>query len=239
MARTRLLSPPRSGTFYKKLDKNIGIYYNMPMKKSITDEKSEKYKKITRIFLEQKGYARTTELQKKGIHQRDINMLLADGALIKIKNGLFRYADTPIVSHQGFIDISQAVPGGVICLLSALSFYELTTFNPTVISVAIHRKNWKPRVEYPPVEFFFFSREQYEAGIEEYKIGGFRIPIYCPEKTICDCFRYRNKLGLDTAKEGLTLYLRRKDRNIEKLLKYAVVCRVKPLIETWLHAMTW
>ena len=164
-------------------------------------------------------------------------MALVDGLLIKIKNGLYRYAEIPLISNQSFIDISLSVPDGVICLLSALSYYELTTFNPTFISVAIPRNTWKPKIEYPPVEFFYFSEKQFEAGIDKVKIGHFKARIYCPEKTICDCFRHRNKLGVDIAKEGLTEYLRKKDRNLEKLLNYAKICRVKQLIQTWLNAL--
>lgn len=207
------------------------------MKKSSIDVKVEKEREISEIFLQRNGYARTNDLIERGIHQRDIKMALVDGLLIKIKNGLFRYTGIPLISNQGFVDVSLSVPKGVICLLSALSYYELTTFNPTFISVAIPRDTWKPKIEYPPVEFFYFSKRQFEAGIDEVNIGDFNVRIYSPEKTVCDCFRHRNKLGLDSAKEGLTEYLKRKDRNLEKLLKYAEICQVKQLIQTWLNAL--
>ncbi|NQT67478.1 MAG: hypothetical protein HQ569_07895 [Actinobacteria bacterium] len=103
--------------------------------------------------------------------------------------------------------------------------------------MAIHRKSWRPKIEYPPVEFYYFSKKQFEAGIDKIKISDHKISIYCTEKTICDCFRYRNKPGLDIAKEGLSEYLKRKDRNLEKLLEYAEICRVKALPETWINAM--
>jgi predicted transcriptional regulator of viral defense system len=104
--------------------------------------------------------------------------------------------------------------------------------------MAICRGSREPKIEYPPVEFYHFSKKQFEPGINETKIEGHEIRIYCPEKTICDCFRYRNKLGLDMAKEGLSEYLKGKDRNLEKLLEYAAICRIKPLLETWLYATT-
>jgi len=113
----------------------------------------------------------------------------------------------------------------------------MTTFNPSIISMAIHRKSWRPKIEYPPVEFYYFSKKQFEAGNDKINIRGYKISIYCREKTICDCFRYRNKLGIDIAKEGLSEYLRRKDRNLERLLKYAEICRVKKLMEIWINAM--
>ncbi|GAG79285.1 unnamed protein product, partial [marine sediment metagenome] len=138
---------------------------------------------------------------------------------------------------QGYIDLAQAVPDGVICLLSALSYYELTTFNPSVISMALCRGRRRPEVEYPPVEFYYFSTKQFKAGINKIKIKAHKIIIYCPEKTICDCFRYRNKLGLDIVKEGLSEYLKRKDRDLERLFEYAEICKVKKLMEIWVNAM--
>ena len=159
------------------------------------------------------------------------------GILLKIKNGLYWYVEAPLISNQGFVDVSLSIPDGVICLLSALSFYELTAFNPTFISVALPRGTWKPKIEYPPVEFYYFSAEQFAAGIEQVSIENFNIRIYSPEKTICDCFRYRNKIGLDIAQEGLIEYLKKKERSLEKLLQYAEICRVKSLLQSWLNAM--
>jgi len=219
------------------VDKNLGICYNVPMKISKGDAMNRKHEKIVKIFRSHNGYARSKDILAGGIHPRDIRSMLGNELIIKVKNGLYRLTDTPVISNQSFIDIARAVPEGVICLLSALSYYELTTFNPSIISVAIHRKSWRPKIGYPPVEFYYFSTKQFEAGIKEIKNKGYKIRIYCPEKTICDCFRYRNKLGLDMAKEGLSEYLKHKDCNLEKLLEYAEICRVKPLLETWLNAM--
>jgi len=198
---------------------------------------NEKDEKIYKIFITHNGFARTKEILAAGIHRRDIKRMRSEGRIMRIKRGLYRLADIPLISNQGFIDLACAVPEGVICLLSSLSYYELTTFMPSIISMAICRGSRKPKIEYPPVEFYYFSKKQFEAGIDEIKIEGYKINIYCPEKTICDCFRYRNKLGLDAAKEGLSEYLKRKNRNLEKLLKYAEICRVKPLLQIWLNAM--
>jgi len=194
-------------------------------------------KKIYKIFSTRNGFARTTDILAAGIHRRDIRRMREGGKIIRVKRGLYRLAEIPLVSNQSFIDLARAVPKGVICLISALSYHELTTFNPSIISMAICRGSREPKIEYPPVKFYHFSKKQFEAGINEIKIKAHKIRIYCPEKTICDCFRYRNKLGLDMAKEGLSEYLKRKDRNLQKLLEYAEICRIKPLLETWLNAM--
>lgn len=207
------------------------------MKISKEDIIDKKHKKIIKIFKIHNGYARSKDILAEGIHPRDIKSILDKGTIIKVKNGLYKLSDTPIISNQSFIDLARAVPEGVICLLSALSYYELTTFNPSIISMAIHRKSWRPKIEYPPVEFYYFSTKQFKAGVNEIKIKGHKISIYCPEKTICDCFRYRSKLGLDIAKEGLSEYLKRKGRNLESLFEYAEICRVKKLMEIWVNAM--
>jgi len=209
----------------------------MPMKISKEYMINKKHKKIIKILKTRNGYARSKDILAEGIHQRDIKSILDKGIVIKVKNGLYRLSDITVISNQSFIDLARAVPEGVICLLSALSYYELTTFNPSVISMAIHRKSWPPKIEYPLVEFYYFSKKQFEAGIDKIKIKDYKINIYCKEKTICDCFRYRNKLGIDIAKEGLSEYIKQKDRNLERLLKYAEICRVKTLMEIWINAM--
>jgi len=142
-----------------------------------------KYKNIIEIFKKHSGYARSKDILAVGIHPRDIKDILDKGIIIKVKNGLYRLADTPVISNQSFIDLACAVREGVICLISALSYYELTTFNPSIISMAIRRKAWRPKIKYPPVEFYYFSTKQFEAGIDEIKIERHKIRIYCPEKT--------------------------------------------------------
>ena len=194
-------------------------------------------KNIIEIFKSHNGYARSKDIVANGIHSRQIKNMVEEGNIVKVKNGLYKLANTPTTSNQSFLDVARAIPEGVVCLLSALSYYDLTTFNPSIISIAIYRKSWRPKLSYPPVEFYYFSQKQFQAGINEIKIKGYPVRIYCPEKTICDCFRYRNKLGIDISKEGLSEYLKKKNRNLEKLLKYAEICRIKPLIQTWLKAM--
>lgn len=148
---------------------------------------NKKDEKIYKIFSTGNGFARTKDILAAGIHRRDIRRMREGGKIIRIKRGFYRLTEIPLVSNQGFIDIARAVPKGIICLLSALSYYELTIFNPSIISMAICRGSRKPKIEYPPVEFYHFSKKQFEAGINEIKIKGHKIRICCPEKTICDC----------------------------------------------------
>lgn len=197
----------------------------------------KKDERMYEVFKTHKGFARTKDILAAGVHTRNIKRAREKGQVVQVKRGFYRLAEIPLISNQGFVDLARAVPEGVICLLSALAYYELTTFNPSVIAMAICRGSRKPKIEYPPVEFYHFSKKQFEAGINKIKIKSHEIRIYGPEKTICDCFRYRNKLGIDITKEGLSEYLKRKDRSLEKLFEYAEICRIKPLLQTWLNAM--
>ncbi|MBD3272000.1 MAG: Abortive infection protein AbiEi [Elusimicrobia bacterium] len=184
-----------------------------------------------------KTYMSTNSMLRAGFHTRDIKSLLSEGKIIQLRRGIYRLSDVKLVSNQGFIDISQAVPKGIICLLSALEYHGLTTANPTVVSVAIPRSVRMPKILFPPASLYYFSPKQYREGIEKISINGYQVKIYGAEKTICDCFRYKNKLGLDVAKEGLKEYLKRKNRDLPLLLRYAKICRVAPLIKTWLNAL--
>jgi len=144
---------------------------------------NKKDEKIYKIFSTQNVFARTKYILAAVIHRRYIRRMIYKGKIIRVKRGFYRLAEMPLIANQGFIDLARAVPKGVICLLSALSYYELTTFNPSIISMAICRGSREPRIEYPPVEFYHFSKKQFEAGINEIKIKGHKIRIYCPEKT--------------------------------------------------------
>jgi predicted transcriptional regulator of viral defense system len=219
------------------LDKTVYIYYNVYTDLSREVSMNKKDEKIFKVFRTHNGFARTKDILITKIHPRDLKRAKDKGQIIQVKRGFYRLAEIPLISNQGFIDLARAIPEGVICLLSSLSFYELTTFTPSVVSVAICRGSRRPKIDYPPAEFYHFSKKQFEAGISEIKIKSRKIRIYNPEKTICDCFRYRNKLGLDIAKEGLSEYLKRKNRNLERLLEYAEICRIKSLLQTWLNAM--
>ncbi|MBF8435505.1 hypothetical protein I0Q91_00305 [Halanaerobiaceae bacterium Z-7014] len=126
----------------------------------------------------------------------------------------------------------------LISLLSALSYYELTTNNPWEYYVAIHRDHFKPTLpDYPPISIYYFSDKQYYTGITEINIKGEKIKIYDREKIICDCIRYRKKIGVDVMKEALQEYLKQNYRNIDKLIKYAEITGVKTLMSRYLEVL--
>jgi len=176
------------------------------------------------------------ELRASGFQTRDIRTLIENGQIVKIKPGLYKLSELDI-QNSGFIDVCKSVPKGIICLISALEYHGLSTINPWQIHVAIPHSEKRVKIKYPPVQFFYFRNRFYNWGSKEIvtKTGSFK--IYNPEKTICDLFRYRNKLGEDIALEGLKNYLKRKDANISKLWDYAIRCRVKTIIQPYIKAM--
>lgn len=184
-------------------------------------------------------YLRMKELKEASFQTRDIAKLLKQGIIHKIKPGLYRldtYYDCNGISTS-FIDICQAVPKGIICLISALDFHGLTTFNPADIYVAVPQGEKIPKIIYPPVKGYYFSKQIYSAGIEIYNTPQGVVKIYNKEKTICDMFRYRNKLGEDLALEGLKNYLQLRGFSINDLMEYAKICHISSTIYPYLKAM--
>jgi predicted transcriptional regulator of viral defense system len=125
----------------------------------------------------------------------------------------------------------------VICLISALAFHEITTQIPHVIYLAVERGSRPPQIKQPPLRVFRFPRATFSAGIETRKTDGVTVRVYNPEKTLADCFKYRNKLGLDTALEALKLYRERRRVKIKELLRFARVCRVEKVMRPYLEAL--
>ncbi|MEW6510854.1 MAG: type IV toxin-antitoxin system AbiEi family antitoxin domain-containing protein [Bacteroidota bacterium] len=192
---------------------------------------------IIKYIRERKGYGRMKDMKAAGFQTRDIRRLVQDGQLVKVKAGLYRLADITPAETTGLVEICLAMPKAVICLTSALAYHDLTTFVPTVITYAIPTSDKPIDLAYPPSEAYFFSENQYRTGIEHHESKAGHIRIYGPEKTVCDLLRYRYKLGEDLALEGLKEYLKRRKRDLNKLMKVAEVCRVKGIATQYVKAI--
>jgi len=132
--------------------------------------------------------------------------------------------------------VAKRVPRGVICLVSALAFHDLTTQLPHEVYVAVPRDSEPPRLDYPPVRIFRFGAQAYAAGVETHALDGTPVRVYSREKTLADCFKYRNKIGLDTAVEALKRYRQQGRIDVEALWKHAQVCRVDNVMRPYLEA---
>jgi predicted transcriptional regulator of viral defense system len=195
--------------------------------------------KIIKYIRDRGGFAKMSELRSASFQTRDIAKLVQQGKIEKVKAGLYKLPDitTSVNINASLVEISHAVPNGVIALASALAHYELTTFVPPEIYVAISMSDKPPKIEYPPVRFFYYPEQFFRAGIDVIKTSAGTVRMYNREKTICDMFRYRDKLGENLALEALKNYLRRKDSNIKRLSEYAVICRVKTIVLPYIKAM--
>lgn len=189
-------------------------------------------------FERRQGMLRTREALRLGIHPRTLYAMRDSGELVAVGRGLFRLASAPALSHPDWIAVALRVPRSVICLISALAHYELTTQVPHHIDIALSSHSQVPRVDGLPLRVFWFPARAYNAGIDTITLDRVQVRIYSPEKTIVDCFKYRNKIGLDVAIEALRNY-RQKVRKlpVKKLLEYARICRVENVMRPYLEAV--
>ena len=195
------------------------------------------YKKQSAVFRKEGGVLRTTEAISAGIAPRTLYSMRDEGIVESLSRGVYRLAAMTPLSNPDLVSVALRVPHGVICLISALAFHELTTQIPHEVYVAIDRFTRPPRVDYPPVRIFKFSGAAFTEGVETHGIDGFQVKIYNPEKTVADCFKFRNKIGNDTVIEALKFYCKRKRKDIGALMRYAGICRVGKTITPYLEAL--
>lgn len=194
-------------------------------------------KEAAAVFERHGGILRMAEAVRSGIRRRTLYALRDAGIVEQLSRGLYRLADSPPLGNPDLVTIAAKVPRGVICLLSALGFHELTTQIPHEVYVAIPRDSEPPRLDYPPIHAVRFSGKAFTEGIETHRIDGVPVRIYNPEKTLADCFKYRNKIGLDTTLEALKLYKERRRVSVEALTRYAEICRVSRVMRPYLEAI--
>ncbi len=182
------------------------------------------------------GVARFSSILKAGFHPDTLRNLEKENKIEKIGRGLYRLTSYTLGSHPDYVIASLQASKGVICLISALYFHKATTEIPRVIDIAIPSGARANRIKYPPVKFYRFSPKAWEAGVEEHKIAGHKIRIYSLAKTIADCFKFRNKIGMDVVREALKVAITERKAVPKEIMKYAKICRVdriiKPILET-------
>ncbi len=183
------------------------------------------------------GYATMKELKEAGIHTRKIKEALDEELVDKIKPGLYKLRSYRRDEYESLVDINTANEKAIVCLTSALAYHELTTFNPSKVTVAIPNNTDQFKLNFPPVEVFYFRESIYKIGIKKIDRSYGSFNVYNKPKTICDMFRYRNKLGEDLAFEGLKNYLKEPEANLNELQKYMNICRVKTVMKPYLKAM--
>ena len=189
------------------------------------------------IFTIHGGQLRMAEALSKGISRYMLYSLRDKGIVEQLSRGVYRLAELPAISNPDLVTVSMRYPKAVICLLSALSFHGFTTQVPHEVSIAVIRESRTPVLDYPPLAVYRFSRKAFKAGIEEHDIDGVMVRIYSPEKTLADCFKFRNKLGMDVVLEALKLYRTKKKFKTDEIISFARICRVEKVMIPYLEAI--
>jgi predicted transcriptional regulator of viral defense system len=190
------------------------------------------------VFRDHGGTLRFSEAMTEGITEYALRRMLEEGLVERISRGVYRLSEMAPMAEPDLVVAAQRVPHGVICLLSALSFHDITTQVPHEVMLALSRSRQRrePSVGYPPIHFLWFGGRAFSEGIETHEIDGTSVRVYGPEKTIADCFKFRNKIGLDVAIEGLRLQHERHGIDVDALTHYARICRVQNVIRPYLEA---
>lgn len=195
------------------------------------------FKRALQWITQQGGIVRSKDAIASGIYARTLTQLRKEGKLEQISRGIYRLATKNSISNPDLVTVAVSVPKGVICLISALSFHKLTTQIPHQVYVALPELTRSPKQGYPPLAIHRFRGKAFEEGIEKHFIDGVNVKIYNPEKTLADCFKFRNKIGMDVVLEALKFYRSRKKFDIKAIMKYAKICRVEKQMKPYLEAM--
>jgi predicted transcriptional regulator of viral defense system len=185
----------------------------------------------------QKGLLRASDLEAIDAPRVVLTRLTAAGLLEKVERGLYRLPDAQVSEFESLGTIATKVPQAVFCLLTALQFHELTTQLPRQLWIAMPRGSHPPRIDYPPLKMVQFTGEAYTAGIEEVVRDGVKLRVYGVAKTVADCFKHRNKIGLDVALEALKDARSRNKASVDEIWRYAKVCRVANVMRPYLESI--
>ena len=182
------------------------------------------------------GLVRPTDLEARGIARAQLYSLLNKGLVARQARGLYVVSEHPHTAEHALAQVAKRVPAGVLCLLTALRFHGLTTQNPAEVWIALPEKARKPRLDYPRLRVARFSGKALTEGIELHRLEGVEARIYSAAKTVADCFKYRNKIGIDVAVEALRDFNRRYRGGATELARFARICRVTRIMQPYLDA---
>jgi predicted transcriptional regulator of viral defense system len=194
-------------------------------------------REIISFFQNHGGITRFSTIIKAGFHPDSLIALEKEKKVEKIARGLYRLTNYTFGSHPDLVTAYLQAPRGVICLLSALSFHEATNEIPHYVDIAIPQGSHANKITYPPVRFYRFSPKAWKGGIEYREIGGHNVKIYGLAKTIADCFKFRNKIGMDLARDALKIAITEKGIKPNEIMQHAKICRVDNIVKPILEAM--
>ncbi|MGO8371112.1 type IV toxin-antitoxin system AbiEi family antitoxin domain-containing protein [Rhizobium ruizarguesonis] len=187
-------------------------------------------------LLKARGMLRLKDFVAEGIGPETLARLVREEAVVRPARGLYQLPDTQAETAHALAEAAVLVPKGVVCLTSALQYHELTLQMPSAVWMAIDRTAWRPKIDYPPIKFVRFKGSALTEGVERHRIEGVEVPITNPARSIVDCFRYRAKVGLDVAMEGLREGLRRRKTTSDDLWTYAKEARIWSIMRPYVEA---
>ena len=190
-----------------------------------------------KAFRDKGGTLRTRELIELGVHTDALYVLRESGQVIAIGRGLYRVADAEETEYPDLAEVAARAPKAAVCLISALSYQEITTQIPSAVHLAVSRGDYHRIKLSMPVTVFRFDPKTFNEGIETHQIGGMPVKIYNVARTVADCFKFRNKIGVDVAIEALRLARQRKRAQNRELLRYAKLLRVEKVITPYIQAI--
>lgn len=188
-------------------------------------------------LIDSMGVARPRELEAHGVSRTQLSRLVEDGLILRQGRGLYVSVHHAPSEAHSLVQVAKRVPEAVFCLLTALRFHGLTTQSPADVWIALSEKARRPRLDHPRLRVARFSGAALTQGIEQHRVEGVIIHVYSPAKTVADCFKYRNKLGVDVAVEALRDFSRRHRGGANELARFARICRVSRVMQPYLDAI--
>lgn len=195
-------------------------------------------REIARTVLTARGIARLRELRDAGVTAATMSRMERDGEVLRLARGLYQLSDAPLDANHSLAEVAKRVPRGVVCLVSALAFHGLTDQLPREVWLAIGQKEWPPRSDGTPIRIVRFTESLLNESVETHVIEGVSVKVFGIVKTIADCFRYRNRIGLSVALEGLQEALRQRKATPGEIARQAEHGGVTTVIRPYLEALT-
>ena len=183
------------------------------------------------------GVIQVRDLRKQGIHPEYLRRLYKKGKLVKLARGQYALPEMMISENHSLAVVAKSAPNAIICIVSALRFHNIGTQAPYEVWIAIQSRTAKPSISYPKLRVFYYSGTAYSEGIEEHIIDSVQVKIYNPTKTVVDCFKFRNKIGIDVAIEALRDGWQQNKFTMDELWKYAKICRVTNVMKPYLESL--
>jgi predicted transcriptional regulator of viral defense system len=198
---------------------------------------ADSYQNILDLAAE-RSLIRPRDLTERGLSTVALTRLVRQGRLQRVGRGLYALPDRPVSEHNALAEVARKHPQAIVCLLSALRFHDLTTQSPFEVWLAIPNKARAPKMDYPPLRITRFSGAALTRGVEDHVIDGVPVRVTGVARTVADCFKFRNKIGLDVALEALQEAWRAKRASMDELWRYATLCRVANVMRPYLESLS-